>query len=448
LTLALTYAMVPDLMQVTVQRISPVIMELQVQVPASTVKAEIDKAYTDLAKKAHIKGFRPGKAPRQVLTQMFSGKISADVANTLVQDTLPKALTEKSVAPIATPEVVEAGSVAASEDFSYKARVEVQPDVETVNYEALELSRPSTEVTDANIDEQLDALRQRKAEIKPLETTRPAQKGDVLTIDFTLVVDGAEVKDGAGNGVQLELGSGQVLPELDEGLVGKKTGDEAAINATFPEAHPRPDFRNKPATFQVKVTDVKERVLPTLDDAFAKDLGAGFDTLEALKADIRKQLEKALKERAEISLAEQIVAKLNELNPLDVPPSLVEQQRRIMEQEFAMQARRFNARFTREQAQNLVGQMQVDAEKKVRAGLLMAAIAKKLEMKVTEEDIEKAYGELAEETGKNVAKVKAEYRDPQKRQLLIGMILEDKILDLIESKAKVTDLPAEAAATK
>ncbi len=146
-------------------------------------------------------------------------------------------------------------------------------------------------------------------------------------------------------------------------------------------------------------------------------------------------------------LAEQIVAKLNDLNPCDVPPSLVEQQARIMEQEVVMQARRAGQRFSKEQAQTLHDAILADAEKKVRAGLLMAAIAKKNEFKVTDDDMEKGMQELAAETGKNVAKLRVEYREKSKRDILIGMILEDKILDFIESKSKITEgEPPKAAA--
>jgi trigger factor len=185
------------------------------------------------------------------------------------------------------------------------------------------------------------------------------------------------------------------------------------------------------------ITDLKERVLPALDDEFAKDIG--FDTLIALRADIHTKLEKATKDRSETILAEQIVAKLNELNPCDVPPTLVEQQGRIMLQEVAQNAQRMGQRFTREQVDQLQNAIKADAERKVRAGLLMAAIAKKNEFKVTDEDLEKGLAELAEETGKNVAKLRVEYRDKGKRDILIGMILEDKILDFIESKSKITD---------
>ncbi|HEY2515438.1 MAG TPA: trigger factor [Polyangiaceae bacterium] len=434
-------------MQITVQRVSPVLLELQVEVPADTVRNEVDKAYNNLARKAHVKGFRPGKAPRNVLTQLYGPQVQNDVANAIVNTTLPKALTEKNVTPVSQPQV-EAGRVAPTEAFTYKARFEVQPDIEDVKYEGFELVRPPSAVEDKMVDEQLQGLRLRHATLKTPEPARPAQKGDVLTIDYTIDLEGKDVKDAAAQGVQLELGSGQLLPELDAALMERNVGDKVNVEATLPEQHQRPDFRGKKVTFKVQVTDAKERILPELDDEFAKDVGQ-FQTLVELRADIHSRLEKMMKDRSETALAEQIVVKLNEANPCDVPPSLVEQQRRMMEQELAMQARRMGQQITRQQFAGIAEKMREDAEKKVRAGLLMAAIARKHEMKVTEEDIEKGLGELAQETGKNVAKLRAEYRDKGKRDILIGMILEDKILDFLEGKSKITEGPlpsAEAAA--
>ena len=433
-------------MQINVQRISPVVMELQVEVPADHVKAQVDKAYVTLGKRAHIKGFRPGKAPRDVLTRLFGPQVANDVANALVNDTLPKVLTEQNLTPVSQP-AVEAKGLDPKAPFSYTARFEVQPDIAEVKFEGFELFRPKVEVDEKAVEEQLDTLRQRHAALKAPEPARPARKGDVATIDFTLSVDGAEIKDGGGQGVQLELGGGQALPEIDAALEGKSVGEVVTATHTFPAEHPREDFRGKAGTFSITVVDVKERVLPALDDELAKDLG--FDTLIALRADVHTKLEKAYKDRSDTVLAEQIVQKLNELNPCDVPPTLVEQQCRIMEQEVLGNARRMGQRVTREQAQALHQALHGDAEKKVRAGLLMAAIAKKHEFKVTDEDLEKGLAELAAETGKNVAKLRVEYREKSKRDILIGMILEDKILDFIESKSKIVDgdPPAAAAAS-
>jgi trigger factor len=435
-------------MQVSEKRISPVVMELEVQIPADQVKAEVDKAYVTLGKRAHIKGFRPGKAPRDVLTRMFGPQVQNDVANSIVNTTLPQVLSDKNLTPVSQPAVEAAKGLDPKEPFSYTARFEVQPDIADVKFEGFELYRPKIEVEDKAIDEQIDMLRQRHAALKAPEPARPSQKGDVVTIDFSLSIDGKDVKDGGGQGVQLELGAEQALPEIDAALLGKNAGDAVTAEHTFPAEHPREDFRGKKGVFAITLSDVKERILPEVDDELAKDIG--FDTLVALRADIHTKLEKAAKDRSETALAEQIVQKLNELNPCDVPPTLVEQQCRIMEQEVVMTARRVGKRFSKEEAENLHKTIHDDAEKKVRAGLLMAAIAKKHEFKVTDEDLEKGLAELAEETGKNVAKLRVEYREKSKRDILVGMILEDKILDFIESKSKITEgePPAAAAASK
>jgi trigger factor len=367
---------------------------------------------------------------------MFAPQVQNDVANQIVNDTLPKILSDKNLTPVSQPQV-EAKGIDPKEPFSFTATFEVQPEIENVKFEGFELYRPKVEVDEKLVEEQLEGLRQRHAALKAPEPARAAQKGDVLSIDFTLSVDGKEIKDGGGQGVQIELGSGQALPEIDEALVGKSLNETATAQHTFPAEHPREDFRGKTGTFNITVSDLKERVLPNVDDEFAKDLG--FDTLVALRADIHTKLEKNAKDRSETVLAEQIVDKLNSENTCDVPPSLVDQQCRIMEQEVLQSARRMGQRITQEQYNALHGAILADAEKKVRAGLLMAAIAKKNEFKVTDEDIEKGLAELAEETGKNVAKLRVEYREKSKRDILIGMILEDKILDFIETKSTIKD---------
>jgi trigger factor len=424
-------------MQVQVERISPVVVELAIEVPADAVKTEVEKAYATLQRKARVRGFRPGKAPRQVLAHLYGPQVASDVANALVTDTLPRALSQNNVQPVNQPRV-EAGPVAQGSAFSYKARFEVSPDIADVAYEGFELVRPATQATETMVDEQVELLRKTHASLEPLDPARPAQSGDVVTVDFTLAIDGTKLKEGGGEGVQLELGSGQVLPELDAALVGKDVDAVFDVVAPFPAAHPRPELRGKAGSFHVKVKEIKKRVLPAVDDEFAKDVGS-FQTLVELRADVHTRLEKLLKDRAETVVAEQIIEKLNERNPLDVPPSLVEQQCRMMESEILQDARRMGRRPTEEDFAKVHGQVHADAEKKVRAGLLMAAIAKKQAIQVTEDDIRKGIEELAQETGKNVAKVRAEYNDPQRKNILIGMILEDKVLDIIEGKSIITE---------
>jgi trigger factor len=425
----------PFPMQVTVQQLSPVLVEFQVEVPADRVKTEVDKAYAELQKTARVRGFRQGKAPRDVLSHVFGEKILVDVSQRLVNATLKEALADKKIDPISNP-AIEPQKISSGASFSYKARFEVRPEIASVNYDGFQVKRPSIKVTPEALETELEKLRKAHATLVEPEPARPVQKGDMLTITFSLELGGKLVKDASAQNVPVEVGSGQLLSDLDDALVGMSQGDKKDVSTTFATNHARPDFRGKSGVFHVTVDAVKERRLPDLDDDFAKDVGA-FKSLDELKKDLTHRIEKALKQQAEDAVAEQLVQQLNEQNPIVCPPSLVEQQCRAMEQEIAQQIRRQGLKPPPQQ--DLHARVHAESEMKVRAGLLMAEIAKSNQMRVSEEDIDKGMAELADQLGQQVAKLKAEYRDPKKREMLVGMILEDKILDIIESKAKITE---------
>ncbi len=421
-------------MQVTVEKLSPVLVEFQVQVPADQVKTEVDKAYSALQRTARVRGYRPGKAPRQVLAHLYGGRVHADVAQRLVDSTLNQVLAEKQVQPLSQPSIAPA-ELKPDDVFSYKARFEVRPEIESVKWEGFEVKRPKAAVADEMIDTEIERLRREHSTLQAPDPERPAKAGDVVRIAFTLEVDG-KPREGAPQEIETELGTGEVFKELEEALTGVKPGDAKDVEMTFPERHPQADLRGKKGTFKVTIKDVKERILPAIDDEFAKDCG-DYKDLGALKDAIRARIEKELKQKASDALAEQLVVELCKANPIPVPPSLVEQQAQITEREILSVARRQGQRG--DVTPELRARVRADAEVKVRAGLLMAEIAKAKEIRIGDADIEKGYEELAEQTGKNVAKVKAEYRDPKKREMLVGMILEDKILDLLEGAAKITE---------
>ena len=422
-------------MQVTVQKLSPVLVEFDVQVAADRVKKELDKAYTSVSKSARVRGFRPGKAPRRVLAHMFGARIAADVAQRLVDETFPQAVSKENLQPVNSP-AIEPQEVLDNQPFSYKARFEVVPEIESVSYEGLTAKRPPVKVEDKQIDEALEALRHEHSTLEEPKEARPAKSGDVVIIDFQVLVGNKAVEDARASDFQVELGGGTLLGPIEEALVGKKAGETAEANVEMPATHPHPKLKGKTATFALTLKALKERVLPAVDDELAKDLGE-FDSLEELKKDIRERLEKQAKEASENAVAEQLVVELVKANPIPIPPSLVERQMRLTEQEVLSQARRQGQ--TGNLGDELRTKIREDSEVKVRAGLLMAEIAKKQEIKIGDPEIEEGLKELADQSGKNVARLRAEYSDPRRREMLVGMILENKVLDIIESKAKIED---------
>jgi len=419
-------------MQVNVQKLSPVLVEFNVSVPAERVKSELDRAYTSVARNARVRGFRPGKAPRKVLVHMFGARIAADVAQRLVDDTFPKAIDEKQLQPVSNPDF-EPQKVVESEPFVYKARFEVVPEIEALKYDALEAKRPKVEVTPEMVKAEVDKLREAHSTLEAPGKPRAAQKGDVVSIDFDVQVDGKTIEDAGAKDFQVELGNGNLIAAIDEALIGKKPGEQADAEVEMPETHPHPDLKGQKSIFKITLKDLKERILPEADDEFAKDLG-DFDTLAELEKDLNERLQKQLKEQSDNSVAEQLVKDLVAKNPIPLPPSLVQRQAQVTEQEVLTQARRQG-----QIGEELRARIRSESEEKVRAGLLMAEIAKKESIKIGDPELEEGLKELAEQSGKNIAKLRAEYRNDKKREMLVGMILENKVLDIIESKAKIED---------
>ncbi|MBL9027859.1 MAG: trigger factor [Myxococcales bacterium] len=420
-------------MQVSVEKLSPVVVEFSVEVPVERVKSEVARAYQSLQKNAHVRGYRPGKAPRDILIHLYGPRVHADVAQRLVDETLPVALSEKSVQPLSKPAIAP-NELSPEASFVYRARFEVRPEVSEVKWEGLAVKRPKLDIPESAIDARIEELRREHSTLQAPEPERAAKDGDVVGVSFVLEIDGTAHPSGEQS-ITTELGRGETMKEIEQALSGASVGDTKEVSVDFPQNHPAQDLRGKKGTFKITVKEIKERVLPAVDDELAKDCGDYAD-LAALKGKLREELEKAAKQRQSEVVAEQLVEQLCSANPIPVPPTLVEQQAAMTERELTQQARRMGQRID---PNALRAGARADAEKKVRAGLLMAEIAKIKSVKVEEADIEKGYTELAAQTGKNVAKLKAEYRDPKKREMLIAMILEDKILDLLEGAAAVTE---------
>jgi trigger factor len=415
-------------MDVQVEKLSPVLVEFQIQVPAETVNTEVEKSYLTLRRTARVRGYRRGKAPRKVLVHLYGPAVHAEVAKRLVETSLDKAIADNAVQPLTRPSV-EPADLKPKEPFSFKARFEVRPEIEKVEWEGLEAKRPSTEISGEAIDADLERLRLEHATLQPLEG-REAAAGDVASLSLSYEIDG----ETDSQELDTEVGSGQILKEIDEALVGMKPGETKAIATKMPAQHPRPELRDREVTFECTLAELKERVLPDLDDEFAKD--CEHDDLAALKKSVEDRLGAKRQQESQEEVARQLVAQLCEKNVVPLPPSLVEQQSKMSEREMRMMAQMTGQPLD----QNALGpRLRADSEQKVRAGLLMAEIAKEKALQVTGDDIEKGYAELAEQSGKNVAKIKAEYREKEKRDMLVGMILEDKVLDLLEKAAKISE---------
>lgn len=416
-------------MQSQVSEISKVFVQVSVEVPWPDVEKAIEGSYSELSRTAKVRGFRPGKVPRNVLKQLFGARVRQEVLNNLVESGLGKAVQTHQLAVVSVPPLETTPQLKQGESLTFTAKVEVRPKIDQVDIEGISLTRSTAAVTDAQVDEALEQLRNQHSEVVVVDPPRPAIDTDILTCDYTVSIEGKDRPDLAANGRPIEL-AGALLPELKNGLVGKQVGDRASVEVAFPAG--QGEFAGKTGTFDIEIKEIKNKVLPTLDDEFAKDVEAG--SLTELRQKTRDRLESSAKEEAEGALREQLVEKVLEKNPIEVPPSLVTQQQQAMLQEYVRMVRMTGQPISDDMLQNTKD----DAEKRVRAALVLGAVARLKEIRVDAGDVDKRLEEMATRTGKHVAKLRAELQGEQ-REILESQILEEKLLEYLLGQATITD---------
>jgi trigger factor len=416
-------------MQSQISEISKVFVQVSVEVPWPDVEKAIEGSYSELGRTAKVKGFRPGKVPRNVLKQLFGARVRQEVLNNLVESGLGKAVQTHQLAVVAVPPLEATPQLKQGEPLTFTAKVEVRPKIDQVDIEGIALTRSTATISDAQVDEALEQLRNQHAEVVAVDPPRPASETDILTCDYKVSIEGLDRPDFAASGRPIDLG-GQLLPELKAGLLGKQGGDKALIEVKFPDG--QGEFAGKIGTFDIEIKEIKHKVLPTLDDEFAKDVEAG--SLAELRQKTRDRLETSAKEEAEGNLREALVEKVLEKNPVEVPPSLVTQQAQAMLQEYVRMVRMTGQPIDNAMLENT----KLDAEKRVRAALVLGALARLKEIRVDASDVDKRLEEMAERSGKHVAKLRAELQGEQ-REMLESQILEEKLLEYLLGQATITD---------
>lgn len=423
-------------MQSQLETLSPVLVEVKVEVPWQKVNDDLESAYKAMQRKARIRGFRPGKVPRDVVKNVLGKSIRSEVTAELVRQGIGHAVEEHKLDPVSYQDLSPA-AINDGEPLRFTAKLEVRPKIEQVDSSGIEVERVAPKIADSAIDAEIDRLREQGAELITPEPARASQSGDTITFDVKVSVNGENQDNMDASERRAELGKGNLLPELDAGLTGLSIGEERDIEVNFPADYGYEELRGKTAVFHATLKNIQTKVLPEADDEFAKDLGE--DTLEALRASVRARLEKSALERSDADVRDAVVEKLVDKNPVPVPPSLIEQETRAMLEQYVriQYMLRQEPKLNDEVQENFKRQ----AERKVRAGLLFGAIARSENISVTPEDVEAKLAEIAERTGKHIAKVRAEHQDEQRRNLEL-QILEKKLLEYLVSRATIRDVEA------
>jgi trigger factor len=428
-------------MQSQLETLSPVLVQLKVEVPWQKVNEDLESAYRTMQRKAHIRGFRPGKVPRDVVKNVLGKSIRSEVAAELIRKGIGQAVEEHQLEPVAYQDLSPA-AITDGQPLTFTARLEVRPKIESVDSSGIEVERQMTSIADSAIDAELERMREQAAELITPEPSRPARDKDVITFDLSVSVDGVEQASMAGTDRRAELGKGNLLPELEAGFAAAEVGASRDIPVNFPPDYGYEELRGKTAIFHAAFKNVQEKILPDLDDEFAKDLGE--DTLAALRASIRTRLTNSAREQTEAAVREAVIEKLIDKNPVPVPPSMLEQETRAMLEQYVRIQYMLGQQG--QLSPELHDEFRQRAERKVRAGLLFGAIAKAENIEVSEADMEAKLRELAERSGKHIAKVRAEHQGEQRRNLEL-QVLEKKLLEYLVSRATITEVEAKPAAT-
>ncbi|HEY1098664.1 MAG TPA: trigger factor, partial [Myxococcota bacterium] len=277
-----------------IKELSSIERELAITVPGDTVAKELDRAYRELSGKVKLKGFRQGKVPRYVLEQFYKGQTEQQVLEKVVNNSFREAITTHNVNPVANPTIQAPGELIPGMDFAYSAKIEIKPTIALKPYAGLALKKTTYTVSDADVDAEIEKLRESMAKVAPVEGRDVVAQGDLVETNWSGTVDGEPVKGLSGIAYVIEIGGG-VFPykAAEQALVGKKLGEDVTVDVVLPADFRIESLREKTAVFKMRPLTIKQKTLPTVDDEFAKDVSEKIESLAQLKSTIKEDLEKA-----------------------------------------------------------------------------------------------------------------------------------------------------------
>lgn len=430
------------MMQVTVENVNSVKKILHVEVPAEMVRQEIENAYREIKKTAKIKGFRQGKVPRNVLERLFKKDVQADVTNRLIQETFVKALKEADLNIVGSPKI-DPSEVAPQTPFQYNATVEIQPKIDAIDFKGLKLKKNIYKVSDAEIETHLKLLQKNMAQLKTITEERPAREDDYALIDYEGHKEGRLFPEiGKAENFALQIGKGAIAREIDEQLIGMKPGEQKPVTVQFPQDHFNKALAEQKIDFQVRLREIREEILPKIDDELAKDVG-DYQNLEALKAQIFDNLKKGYEKRTDQELNEQIFKALIEKIPFEVPETLVEAE---LEGILSDVERSFQYRNKKLEDVGLTRNIMAEryretAEKQVRRFLILDKIIEQESLKLGDGELETEMTRMAETLNQPIDEINRYYKENGNRlKVLEHGLLEKKAMALIIDNSQIEEV--------
>lgn len=423
-------------MQVSIEAIGGLGRRMKVAVPAAQFEQEFSTRLKRLSRTARLPGFRPGRAPLKIVEAQYGSKIFDEVVQDLMRDSFYAALNEQGLKAAGGP-AIEATVLGRGKDMEYVATFEVYPEVVRLDLKDAVVERPTCTLTDEDVERTIEVMRRQRVTWRP--ASRAAIDGDRLTIDFTGTLNGEPFVGGSAHGQQVVLGAGTLLAAFEDGLRGAQTGDQRTIPVTFPEHYGAAELAGKAVVFVVDVRDVMEPVLPVLDEAFAAALGVSEGGIEALKAEVRKNLEREAARRIRERLKGEIFKKLRAVNPLDLPQGLVDSEANRLRE-----AARVNL-----EAQGVAtaglptdnAAFRERAQERVALGIILSALVRGRGLTAEVAKVRQRIEEMGADYDDPARFVAWYYSKPERAAEAESLVLEDEAVDLLLSEAQVQDRP-------
>jgi trigger factor len=419
--------------KVEVQELEPCKRQLRVEAPESEVAAAWEAAYGRVQREARLPGFRRGKVPRTLVRAHFAGEVRRAVAEQLIPDVYRRAVDEARLSPVEDPEVREL-QLEEGQPLRFTEVIEIKPAIGLGDYRGVTVTHTPVPVTDADVDAALQSVAERQATL--ITVTRPARHGDHVVIDYTIEPEGGTPR--TEQGYAFKLGSGRVLPEMEEAALGLGAGDERRLTVRFPADHPREELRGTAGQLSLRVVEVKEEELPALDDDFAKSVSS-HQTLAELRQAIRGELVIRREQQNRRALEEAVVDAVLARHDFAVPESLVQRDvaNRIARMQASLSRQGVDPARVQWDYEKLGGELRPAALRTVRWALLQEAIAEKEELTVGEAEVEEEIARLARESGRAPQAMRSLLQRGGDLDHLALSLREAKVLKLLVDAARI-----------
>jgi len=428
-------------MKATAEKVAKNTVVLEIEVEPERFKEAVDKKYRELVKKVNIPGFRRGKAPRVIFERYYGKEVLLNEAvEALIPEAYLDALKQTGVEPIAAPDV-EITQVEEGKPVIFKATVEVKPEVSLGTYKGLEVEKPPVEVTNEDVDQEIERLRQRYAKLVTLEEG-VVQKGDIVTIDYEGTVDGKPFKGSRASDRSVEVGLGFLVEDFDEQLLGMAVNETREITTRLPDDYHDESVAGKEAVFRVTVKCIRRKELAEVDDDFAKDVSE-FDTLDELRADLRHKLEIAAEKKAEAAVREALVEKAAAAAEVEIPERMIEARVESMTQEMLRPAVQQGLtpedyfRLTNTNPEELREKLRPEAERSIKRELVLDAIARAEGLEIGEEDLTRELKRIADFYRQDLDKVRQVLTESGELEGIKKRLLRNKAIDLLAAHAQI-----------